>query len=195
MDTAATWSEKLATITGWEAATKRVIDWPSVEARLGIALPTDYKQLAEWFGSGEFNGFLQLETPDTPGPHHDLIKNAQRLGEQAAADPWIGDLFRPHAVFPAAGGLLRWADSVQADQFFWLTDSADPDRWPILAQAHDDVAAGWERFDGSTSEFIYRVLTDHRQPFSIACYFDTHTFESYEQNREPDPEWDADPHW
>ncbi|WBP91414.1 hypothetical protein [Kitasatospora cathayae] len=98
-------------------------------------------------------------------------------------------------MFPAAGGLLRWADSEQADQFFWLTDSADPDRWPIFAQPHDDVAAGWERFDGSTSEFIHRVLTDPQQPFSIACFFDTHTFESYEQIREPDREWDPDPHW
>lgn len=188
------WSEKLAAITGWESTTTRTIDWPSVESRLGTALPTDYKELAERFGSGEFDGYLWLSTPDSPSPHHDLIKEAKRLGEQASADPWIGDLYRPHPVFPAASGLLRWADSVQADQFVWLTESANPDEWPILAQAHEDVGE-WARFDGSTSEFIYRLLTDPQQPFSVAEFSEAHTFQSYEQVSEPFDGWDADPHW
>ncbi|MFJ8471158.1 SMI1/KNR4 family protein [Kitasatospora sp. NPDC094011] len=194
MDTAAPWIEKLVAVTGWETTRKRVIDWTSVEDRLGVALPTDYKDLAERFGSGAFDGYLQLFTPDTPSGHYDLVKSAAWLGEQAAADEWINALYRPHPVFPAVGGLLQWADSVQADGFYWLTDSAEPDAWPILCQA-DGESGVWERFDGSTSEFIHRVLTDHRQPFSVAWAFDNHSFESYERIGEPDPGWDADPHW
>ncbi|MET8543923.1 SMI1/KNR4 family protein [Kitasatospora sp. NPDC004799] len=193
MDTAETWIEKLAAVTGWETTRTRTIDWPSVESRLGTPLPTDYELLAERFGSGEFTEYLWFSTPDSPSPHHDLIEDAKRLGGQALVDPGISELYRPYLVFPAAGGLLKWGDSVQADQFYWLTESADPDEWPILARAHEDVDE-WERFDGSTSEFIYRILTDPQQPFSIAMFFEAHAFESFEQIGEPDSEWDADPY-
>ena len=194
MDTSATWSEKLAAITGWDSTRTRTIDWPSVESRLGTALPTDYKETAERFGSGEFDGYLGLSTPDAPGTHHDLVKEAERLGAQTSADPRINDLYRPYPVFPAAGGLLRWADSVQADQFFWLTEAANPDEWPILAQAHED-AGEWERFDGSASEFIHRILTDPQQLFSVAEFFDVHTFRAYEQADGSFDQWGPDPHW
>ncbi|WP_156178913.1 hypothetical protein [Saccharothrix sp. ST-888] len=188
----ASWAERLAAVTGWEVARTRSIDWPSVEERLGLTLPTDYKDLAERFGSGEFDGFLWLSTPDTPSTHHDLIAEAHSLGVFASAVADAGNLYNPYAIFPAPGGLLRWADSVQADQFYWLTDSADPDRWPIIACNEDGDQ--WERFDGSTAEFIHRVLTDTRHPFSVAQFFDTHTFESFERTPGPSADGDAVAH-
>ena len=174
----ATWLERLAKVTGWDVPVVRSIDWPSVEAKLGTALPTDYRHLAERFGSGEFDEFLWLSTPDSSATHHDLVEEATSLGELAAADADIRGLYHPYQVFPAPGGLLRWADSVQADQFFWLTDGTDPNHWPIIACSEDYDR--WERFDGSTTEFIYRVLKDPGHPFSVARYFDSHVFAPFE---------------
>ena len=123
-------------------------------------------------------------------PTIDLIAEAHSLGAFTSANADAGN--DPHAIFPAPGGLLRWADSVQANQFYWLTVSADPDRWPIIARNVDGDQ--WERFDGSTTEFIHRVLTDTRHPFSVAQFVDTHTFESFERMPGPNTEGDAGSH-
>ncbi|MER5636184.1 hypothetical protein ABT095_04435 [Kitasatospora sp. NPDC002227] len=171
-----TWLERLAAVTGWETPQARSIDWPSVEARLGSPLPTDYQRLAERFGSGEFDGFLGLCTPDSPAGRHDLVTRALKAGELASADPGSRDLHSPYRLFPAPGGLLQWADSVQGDQFFWLTGNADPDRWPVVACNDDGDIWAW--FEGSTTEFVHRVLTDDRHPFSVARHFERHSFSS-----------------
>ncbi|MFI6726874.1 hypothetical protein NRF20_04735 [Streptomyces sp. R-74717] len=40
------------------------------------------------------------------------------------------------------------------------------------------LLAEWSRFDGSTTEYVYRLLTDPTVPHSAARYFDTHWFQS-----------------
>lgn len=49
--TDATWVERVVAVTGW-VGEAHAVDWAAVEARLGIRLPGDYKQLAEIFGYG-----------------------------------------------------------------------------------------------------------------------------------------------
>jgi hypothetical protein len=44
----------------------------------------------------------------------------------------------------------------------------------------EDVPDSWVRFDGTTAEFVHRMLTEREHPFSTARYFDTHWFQSYE---------------
>ncbi|MGW1258238.1 SMI1/KNR4 family protein [Streptomyces sp. NPDC002513] len=47
------------------------------EARLGTTLPGDYKRLAEVFGHGAFDGFLQLSVPDAPFKSADIVRPVQ----------------------------------------------------------------------------------------------------------------------
>ncbi|MET8102283.1 hypothetical protein ABZV29_38550 [Streptomyces sp. NPDC005236] len=67
------------------------------------------------------------------------------------------ELWRPHAVYPARHGLLRWETSEQEIDFVWQTGAADPDDWRVLAQ-HD--FGNWGQFDCGVPEFILRMLTD-----------------------------------
>ncbi|MFF3113561.1 hypothetical protein ACFVSN_30750 [Kitasatospora sp. NPDC057904] len=190
----ARWLRGLAVVTGRPRSREWPVDWPSAEARLGTALPADYRDLAEYFGPGTFAGFLNVFLPgpppgsDAPFPNVPcLVRNAGRLAE-LTADLDIADVYYPHGLHPAPGGLLQWASSEQADQFYWLTEGADPNRWPVIAHSEDgDLQA---RFDGSTTEFIHRLLTDHRHPFSISELLDHSDFEPYEACEPDDPSED-----
>ncbi|MEV7520171.1 SMI1/KNR4 family protein [Streptomyces sp. NPDC091371] len=165
------WVDAVVAVTGWDARRRRTFDWADVEARLGTALPGDYKQLVELFGVGAFDGFLTLYLPDARFPGEDIVRAAER-GRA------YGELWEPYEAYPAPGGLLEWASSEQADQCFWLTEGPDPDRWPVMVT--EDVPDSWQRFDGTTAEFVYRMLTDRSHPLATARYFDTHWFQSYE---------------
>lgn len=172
----ASWVERVVAVTGWDTPRVRTVDWAAVEARLGTALPGDYKRLVEIFGGeGAFDGFLRLQVPDAPSAGSDIVRHTEWLGEWARTRG--GGLWEPYPVYPAPGGVLQWAGTEQADQVYWLTDGPDPDRWPVLAQ--EDVPDSWRRFDGSTGEFVHRLLTDPGHPFSTARHFDVHWYQSY----------------
>ncbi|WP_345675257.1 hypothetical protein [Yinghuangia aomiensis] len=172
----ASWVERVAAVTGWEPGRRpQTVDWAAVERRLGTALPGDYKHLAEIFGHGAFDGYLELSVPDAPFAHADLVRQSESLASFARTHG--NGQWEPHSLFPAPGGLLQWAASEQADRFYWLTDGPDPDKWPIVMS--EDIPDSWEQYDGSTAEFVYRMLTDRQHPFSIARHFDIHWFQSY----------------
>lgn len=170
------WVDGVVAVTGWDTARARTVDWAAVEARIGTALPSDYKQLAELFGHGAFDGYLHLHVPGAGFESGDIVLHTEWLGEWARTHR--SSLWEPYEVYPVPGGVLEWAGSEQADQFYWLTEGPDPDRWPILMR--EEIPDSWQRFDGTTAEFIYRMLTDRQHPFSTARYFDTHWFESYD---------------
>lgn len=168
----ASWADRVVAVTGWEADGAYAVDWAAAEARLGTALPSDYKRLAELFGRGAFDGFLQLYLPGDR--HRDIVGHSEWLARWAEVHG--NRLWQPHWPYPAPGGLLKWADSEQADSFFWLTEGPDPDGWPVLAYEDDGTAY---RFDGSTAEFVHRLLTDPRQPLSTARHFRAHWFQRH----------------
>ncbi|MCX4985078.1 hypothetical protein [Streptomyces sp. NBC_00572] len=142
------WNERLERVTGWTGPARRPdVDWADVEARLGGALPGDYKRMVETFGEGAFDGFLGLNQ-----------------------EPWT-DLRKE--------GLLIWAGTEHEDLYCWRVDGDDPDRWPVVVRSFD---GGDVPFGCGAAEFVCRVLTDTRHPFTMARYFDTHWFMSY---REP----------
>lgn len=47
----------------------------------------------------------------------------------------------------------------------------------------EDIPDSWQRFDETTGEFVYRMLTERGRPFSTARHFDTHWFDSYDGER------------
>ncbi|MFF3784463.1 hypothetical protein [Streptomyces sp. NPDC001933] len=63
---------------------------------------------------------------------------------------------------PAPGGLLQEPGTEQRSSFHWLTEGADPGRWPILVTGDD--YSEWDRFDVSTAEFVDRLLTANTTP-------------------------------
>ncbi|MEV4679846.1 hypothetical protein [Streptomyces kurssanovii] len=178
----APWVDRVVAVTGWERERSNAVDWVTVETRLGTALPSDYKELVERFGYGEFDDYLGLLIPDGLPGSLDLVGTNEFWARSAGADG--SGRWEPYRLYPAPGGLLQWASTEQETSFYWLTEGADPDRWPILLT--EDDHSEWDRFDGSTAEFIYRMLTDPRHPHSTARYFDRHWFMSYESPNQED---------
>ncbi|MEV0407335.1 hypothetical protein [Actinoallomurus sp. NPDC050550] len=169
------WADRVVAVTGSDTDLTNPVDWAAVEHRMGTALPGDYKRLAELFGSGAFDAYLRFYVPNAGISSFDIVRHTEQLAQ------WVKEndsrQWKPYEVFPTPGGLLEWASSEQGHSFYWLTEGPDPDKWPILA-TEDDYRV-WERFEGSTAEFIYRMLTDPNHPFSTARYFDIHWFFGY----------------
>ena len=173
----ATWVDRVVFVTGQDGELTHTVGWDTAEAWLGTGLPSDYKQLVQIFGCGAFDGYLDMFLPNGPPGSLDIVEHALSMASWDGEDG--NSMWAPHRLFPAPGGLLQWAGSEREDSFYWLTEGADPDRWPILVPKDD--YSDWIRFDGSTAEFIFRMLTDPRQPCSTAAYFDAHWFMSYGQ--------------
>ncbi|MEU7316344.1 hypothetical protein [Streptomyces sp. NPDC007083] len=113
--------------------------WEPLFAELGTRLPHEYVTLLDTYGAGCWSEWLRFHTP------------LRRAG--VAADPeagggfgWhvqqVNDAYRslkenwpeefPLAVWPEPGGFLPFANSIDGDALGWLTEGADPDRWPLL---------------------------------------------------------------
>nr|WP_272923847.1 SMI1/KNR4 family protein [Streptomyces sp. SID3343] len=132
-------------------------DWRSVEARLGTQLPLDYKKLVETFGLGEFSGYMGVLVPDVVNPRLDLLASAELEGRENG-DTDATRLYPPFDVYPQSGGLLCWSFCGYGQSFLWKTDSADPEKWPVVVYADDDTK--WFEFEGGAAELLYRVFTE-----------------------------------
>ncbi|RZU28569.1 hypothetical protein EV284_5896 [Streptomyces sp. BK022] len=123
-------------------------DWARVEHALGLELPSDFKSLVGFYGSGQFVDFI---TPLTPfGSHSLLLRSAQHLLESEGPFRAANPDKCPYPYFPEAGGLLEWAGTDNGDRLCWVT-GGHPDTWPVVAwnprgwyyDAHETGAVGF----------------------------------------------------
>lgn len=162
------WVQRVIELTGWEPL-GICVDWAAIEGELGVPLPADYKELYEAFGGGVFSDSVYFLGRDEGSAFDFLtqwrvwlsVDQDSELGSVSAVDP--------HAIYaPGGKGLVPWGSTEWADGYFWLVDAERPGDHPVLARPEDGE---WRRYDMSTSEFLYRVLTDADfQPFGIAQY-------------------------
>ncbi|GGU93304.1 hypothetical protein GCM10010182_05990 [Actinomadura cremea] len=149
------WVERLVAITGGPSSPVPAPDWAAVESRLGTPLPSDYKSLVEAFGcEGMFNGFFVVFDPD------ELIWHTEYHADQDMA---FGE---EHPPFLAPGGLIPWSNNEHRQDYFWITEGPDPDRWPVYAV--DSLDEG-SRFECTATEFLFRQMTDQKHPFHTAA--------------------------
>ncbi|MFF8841396.1 SMI1/KNR4 family protein [Streptomyces sp. NPDC015127] len=109
-------------------------NWTAAENVLGTPLPADYKRLVETYGWGEFCDYLNLRTPFGTREHN-------RLEWQRGTPSGTPERDRerhPYPLHPAAGGLLVWGTTIDADWLCWLTEGA-PESWPVVVWSRD----GW----------------------------------------------------
>jgi hypothetical protein len=107
--------------------------WNLIQKRLGIILPTDYKNFIDRYGTGTFNNFIIPYNPFAKNEsvnliqaldvHHHASHRTQRLGDV----PWSA--VYPYQLFPAPDGLLSWGTTANfGDAFFWQV-SGPPETW------------------------------------------------------------------
>ncbi|MEV6303419.1 hypothetical protein AB0M02_28680 [Actinoplanes sp. NPDC051861] len=123
-----------------------------VEEALGVALPADFRALAEAFPPGQFQTFLRILHPAesrSPADYRAVIAGyADVLRDQPAAG----------AVYPEKGGLMPWGVVGLSPVLCWLTEDDDPERWPVVVCGNGDDQ--WRRYDMSATEFVTAVLTE-----------------------------------
>ncbi|MEU8512955.1 hypothetical protein AB0C76_15420 [Kitasatospora sp. NPDC048722] len=146
------------------------VPWDLGAAELGFRLPADYRAFVDRYGAVSIGDELHIFTPSAAP----TSKIGQPLGFEGflyyTTDPYgyCGMLAQayeggdydecPYPLFPAEGGLLKWANNYNSDHFFWLMRGPDPDRWPVAAKF--DSMLQWDLFEGGFLEFLLAAVTE-----------------------------------
>jgi len=160
--------EQLAQVLGPPEREPSRVPWELSTEEVGLTFPSDYRDFINLYGSVEINGELSVwspamrpSEPGAPGGLAGFVWNTTReggIGDYLASAYEEGDYREcPYPVYPAPGGLLIWANNFNADHCFWLTEGADPDKWPIVVWYRQ--LAEWDRFNGGVAEFLLSVVT------------------------------------
>jgi hypothetical protein len=142
----------LAELVGWTGSGFAGIDWEAVQRSLGLPVPQDFKELVRRFPPGEFQGSITLSVPEDHGGGIELIGGLEVVLEDMRQ--WRQDEPErfPYPIYPEKDGLVPWASGSHGETFFWLADSAGPDRWEVVACEFSEML--WERFPVSATQFI-----------------------------------------
>lgn len=181
------WVDRLQEITGWREEPWEC-DWSGTEAALGVAIPSDYKELCERFGPGYFT---------------DSIRIIHDRGEEGMLSQWQSDLrlcrhgglssiWDPYHIFGCTErrGLITWSHN-DWGVYHWLADAdINPDEWPTLVVGELGLPDGsGYRYDMPASEVIYRVLADPEfEPFTISGSGVRPWFYRFDPDTAEDPE-------
>lgn len=169
------WVQRVVELTGWEPL-EMSVDWEGIEGGLRFPLPVDYEELFETFGGGVFSDSVYFLGSDEGLVFDFLTQWRVALSVDQEAGAAGVSVVEPYGIYaPGGKGLVPWGSTEWADEYFWRVDADKPAEYPILARAEDGE---WHRYAMSTSEFLYRVLSDADfQPFGVAQYALNPTFE------------------
>lgn len=171
------WVSRIADAVEWRSIDVD-ISWEVIEARLGTALPTDYKELCRCFGVGEFSEYLHVYGAPG-GADSQIVNNLASLWRTLEKYPFTRDSFAPYGLYrPGGRGLIPWAMSVTAAEFYWVADAeVPPEDWPVVAREEDGP---WQCLPMSAPECLFRVLTDVTfEEFTIAHLVERPSFTPY----------------
>ncbi|WP_328726346.1 Lsr2 family DNA-binding protein [Streptomyces sp. NBC_00259] len=135
------------------------IRWDLVEAELGMALPRDYKELAERYGPGRFYDYLSVFHPHgvtefvhLTGPVPSRVRAHLRKDYDEGTFPVPCDPDQLFAIGSTDNG----------EYIFWITTPADdPDGWRIAV--NEARGPRWFTYDGNLTAFLVSVLSGQTQ--------------------------------
>lgn len=107
------------------------IDWDSVEERLGLALPHDYKEYASLCHALLIEEFLKVFHPSGSNGYFNFFESGLRETEMLRDRRRDFPEEVPFDGFPDLGGLLCWGSTGNGDSCFWKTDE-DPEKWSVV---------------------------------------------------------------
>lgn len=139
--------------------------WSSLERALETTLPRDFKALTERYGAGSFDGEIV--------PYHPFFAEYPMLGNVARVldvERTMRAEFPANARFPLhpePGGFLPWGSGANGELLGWLTEGADPERWPTVLYWPRD--GKHRRFELGAVEFLYRWLEGTLDGLDARC--------------------------
>ncbi len=130
-------------------------NWQEIEQKLGLVLPSDYRDFIFAYGSGLFAQFYRVYNPFASSEWTALeasikrICNAEREIKRGFPD------CVPYQIYPEEAGIVPWGNDENGNEYFWLTHGA-PDTWLVLS---DEMRGeGFREYGCSMTEFLTRVL-------------------------------------
>ncbi|WP_413800238.1 hypothetical protein [Streptomyces iranensis] len=141
------------------------VDWAAVEAWLGVALPADYKRLADAYGPLDFGEFVWIHVPCVQAERFDYgnwLRDTHREARIESRE--LPESERP-AFHPAPGGLLAWGETRGSDVLFWDTSvSEDPNEWTVVVLHTGPVPGSgllpWHRYDLTLTGYLRHMVRE-----------------------------------
>jgi len=104
-------------------------EWSTIEAQLGLELPSDFKEFTARYGAGTFCNFLHPLWPFfaecSMASQAEGILRAGRTMRAEFPDEYS------YPYHPDEGGLFPWATSDNGDRLYWLT-RGEPSTWQVI---------------------------------------------------------------
>lgn len=131
--------------------------WQKIEEFIGTAMPEDYREFGEQYGTGRFNIANQLHLWVLNPFSEDYVTQISSI--RACVESLQSEPEFKYKAYPKKRGLLGWGSDVNGNQFYWLVDGP-PDKWPVIA-VDEEWGSGeaFERFDLSMTTFLAKVLS------------------------------------
>ncbi|MCL2915246.1 SMI1/KNR4 family protein [Shewanella corallii] len=101
--------------------------WQHTELKLTTALPSDFRQLIQTYGSGTLGDFLWIWNPFTP----EFIEEQQRFLQAETSLRQALPAQAAYSLFPHSPGFLPCASDDNGNYYGWLTEG-QPDTWPTM---------------------------------------------------------------
>jgi hypothetical protein len=107
-------------------------DWKKVEAEVGLALPEDYKQFIDHFGTGVIRGYRREVGELEVWNFRDSSFSRAFKGRVSVAIGVFEEVSDcPFPFYPEPGGLLPFASTRSGDYLNWRTEGP-PDDWDVV---------------------------------------------------------------
>ncbi|HEX7446828.1 MAG TPA: SMI1/KNR4 family protein [Pirellulales bacterium] len=131
--------------------------WQSVECRLSLKIPEDYKEFVTYYGSGAIDGFLWVLNPFAHHKNVNLIsQSAVTLDAQRQFSRETRILETPYPLHPDARGLFPWGVTDNGDVLYWLCDSGRPASEIVVC---DGRASRWREYKLATCQFLAALVS------------------------------------
>ena len=155
-------------------------DLDGAPARLGVQLPSGYRDLARAYGPGYFGDddhfWCQLQFY-VPGARRLVDLHAEneewtdvnrlRLSDPDEAEGWT------YPLWPEPGGLLAWGYWGERATMWWKT-GGDPDRWPTVIEDWEELAT--VEIDAPAEQVIHDLLTNRLEIPFLGPFDGEHVF-------------------
>ena len=130
-------------------------DWPAIESAIGFALPADYKQFINLYGSGGIDDWIFAFSPFFAGKYGNLqteiASGLAALREIQDESPQIV----PYPIHPEPGGLVPWACTSNGDILYWIT-RGPPAEWTVCV--NEGRGPEWEAYPYSMVAFLVKLM-------------------------------------
>jgi hypothetical protein len=131
-------------------------EWPSVEQKLGILLPIDYRDFILTYGTGHFANFYGIYNPFCVSEWMNLQACVERVCKSEREFKRNWPHLVPYNIFPERSGLLPWGADDNGNYYFWLTDGP-ADSWMVVS--NEVRGEDFREYGRSMTDFLYGVLT------------------------------------